>query len=135
MPKKKPASKKKPAASEKKPAADVRKALEGAEELELTVTGRISGEPSTRPVWFVVKGRTLFLVPVTGSDSHWYQNVLANPTVTLSAGRLRWTAPAKPITDPVKVHGVAEMFQEKYGASEIKTYYTKLDVAAAVPLP
>jgi deazaflavin-dependent oxidoreductase (nitroreductase family) len=120
----------------KKPAAGVRKALEVTEELELTVTGRVSGDPSTRPVWFVVTGKNIFLIPVSGSDSRWYQNVLANPQVTLAADDgVKWTAAAKPISDPAKVHEVVEMFWRKYGTSDIEQYYKKTDVAVTVPLP
>jgi hypothetical protein len=58
------------------------KALNNADEIELTVTGRSSGRPISRPVWFVQEGGTLYLLPVTGGDSRWYQNVLKTPAIT-----------------------------------------------------
>jgi hypothetical protein len=66
--------------------ADFRNALKDTNEIELTTTGRISGRQSSRPVWFVLEGGTLCLLPVTGSDSQWYKNVLKTPTIRLAAG-------------------------------------------------
>ena len=109
-------------------------ALGTAEELELTVTGRKSGRPSTRPVWFVQEGNTIYLLPVTGSESAWFKSVLKNPTITLAAGGVSWTGRAIPITDPAEVREVVEKFQKKYGAGEIAKYYSKLDGAVRVPL-
>jgi hypothetical protein len=116
-------------------AADFAKALQGTDEIELTVTGRVSSKKSTRPVWFVLEGKkTLYLLPVQGSDSEWYKNVLKHPTITLAVKGAKWTGKAAPITDPAKVHDVVESFRTKYGAGEVKKYYKKLDVAVKVPL-
>jgi deazaflavin-dependent oxidoreductase (nitroreductase family) len=114
--------------------AEFVKVLQETDEIELTVKGRVSGRPSTRPVWFVQEGDALYLLPVKGSASEWYQNVLKNPEVTLSANRVTWTAKATPITDPARVHEVVEKFREKYGAADVKKYYSKFDVAVKVPL-
>lgn len=54
-------------------AADFRNALNDTDEIELTTTGRTSGRQSSRPVWFVTQGETVWLLPVTGSDSQWYK--------------------------------------------------------------
>jgi len=113
---------------------EVLKALKNAEEVELTVTGRSSGRPSSRPVWFVQEGGTLYLLPVIASNSQWYQNVLKTPTVTLAVGNVRCDGKAAPITDPAKVRNVVEKFRAKYVADEVARYYSKVDVAVAVPL-
>jgi deazaflavin-dependent oxidoreductase (nitroreductase family) len=113
---------------------EFRKALEGTDEVELTVTGRTSGRTSSRPVWFVQEGTTLYLLPVKGSDSDWYKNVLKTPTISLAAKGARWSATATPITEAAKVRDVVEKFRAKYGTGEVKKYYSKLDVAVAVPL-
>jgi hypothetical protein len=110
------------------------KALKNSDEVELTVVGRSSGRPSSRPVWFVHDGGTLYLLPVTGSDSEWYKNVLKTPTITLTVDSVKWEGKAIPITDPVKVRDVVEKFRTKYGADEVAKYYSKFDVAVAVPL-
>ena len=110
------------------------KALNNADEIELTVIGRSSGRPISRPVWFVQEGGTLYLLPVTGGDSRWYQNVLKTPAITLSVDGVKWSGKATPITDPARVRDVVEKFRAKYGADEVAKYYSKFDVAVAVPL-
>ena len=109
-------------------------ALKNTDEIELTVTGRVSGRKTSRPVWFVQEGDTLYLLPVGGSDTEWFKNVLHNPTLTLAADEITWTAKAKPITDPAKVGEIVEKFRAKYGAGNVKKYYSKFDVAVEVPL-
>ena len=59
--------------------------LTSTDEIELTVTGRSSGRKTTRPVWFVQEGKSLYLLPVSGSDTEWYKNMLKNPTIMLAA--------------------------------------------------
>jgi hypothetical protein len=108
-------------------------ALKTIDEIELIVTGRVSGRKTSRPVWFVQEADTLYLLPVGGSDTEWFKNVLHNPTLSLAAGGITWTAKAKPITDPDKV-GNIEKFRAKYGAGNVKKYYSKFDVAVEVPL-
>ncbi|HXX98107.1 MAG TPA: nitroreductase/quinone reductase family protein [Candidatus Bathyarchaeia archaeon] len=49
----------------------------------MTVRGRKSGQDISRPVWFVHKADKLYLLPVQGSDTYWYRNVLKNPTVKI----------------------------------------------------
>jgi hypothetical protein len=50
-------------------------ALQGAREIVITVIGRRSGRESSRPVWFVHEGDSLYLVPVSGRESSWYAAV------------------------------------------------------------
>jgi hypothetical protein len=50
-------------------------------EIDITVTGRKSGRAISNPVWFVVDGQKLYLLPVQGSDTQWYKNVLKNPAM------------------------------------------------------
>jgi len=113
---------------------ELAKALDDTEEVELTVTGRVTGRKSSRPVWFVKEGGTLYLLPVKGSDSAWYQNVLRHPTIGLRADGVTATARATPITDPAAVREVVEKFRAKYGADNVRKYYSKFDVAVRVPL-
>ena len=113
--------------------ADVMEALERTSEVELTTIGRVSGREVTVPVWFVREDERLYLLPVQGSDSHWYKNVVKTPTIRLSAGGAEASVQARPITDAAKVNEVIEKFREKYGAGDVKTYYSKLDVAVEVP--
>ncbi len=114
--------------------ADFRNALNDTNEIELTTTGRISGRQSSRPVWFVLEGETLCLLPVTGSDSQWYKNVLKTPTIRLAAGGTEYSARATPLTDAAKVDEVVESFRAKYGAADVEAYYPKHDVAVEIGL-
>ena len=55
-------------------------------EINITVTGRKSGRAISNPVWFVLDGDKLYLLPVKGSDTQWYKNVLKNPSIRIEAG-------------------------------------------------
>ncbi|MEM0444457.1 MAG: nitroreductase/quinone reductase family protein [Nitrososphaerota archaeon] len=110
------------------------KALARTSELEITVVGRRSGRRVTLPVWFVSEGRRIYLLPVMGSETNWYKNVLSNPSMELSAGRHRVSVTAKPTSERESVERVIEMFKRKYGESSIKRYYSKLDACVEVTL-
>jgi deazaflavin-dependent oxidoreductase (nitroreductase family) len=102
-------------------------------EIRISVIGRKSGQLISVPVWFVLKGRDeLCLLPVQGSDSQWYKNVLHNPKIRISARDDEAEFRAKPITDAKAVKSVVEEFRAKYGAEDVKRYYSKLDVAVQV---
>jgi deazaflavin-dependent oxidoreductase (nitroreductase family) len=112
---------------------DFERTMDDTSEIELTTTGRRSGHEISHPVWFVRQGETLYLLPVGGSDSQWYKNVLKTPRIRLVAGRAQCSVQAAPITDPTKVHEVVETFSAKYGGENVKAYYPKPDVAVEVP--
>jgi deazaflavin-dependent oxidoreductase (nitroreductase family) len=109
-------------------------ALDDSREIELTVTGRTSGREISIPVWFVRDGETLYLVPVKGSDSDWYKNVLKTPTILLAAEGAQLSATATPTSDADKVGQVVDKFRAKYGARDVEAYYPKRDVAVEVSL-
>jgi len=113
---------------------DVKRALTSTPELEITVTGRKTGRQISLPVWFVHEGDTLYLLPVGGSDSHWYKNMLHARRMTIAAGDTEIIVTPKPITDPDKVQEVVEKFRGKYGAADVQRYYSKFDVAVEVKL-
>jgi deazaflavin-dependent oxidoreductase (nitroreductase family) len=115
-------------------ASDLTAALEQTNEVDLTVTGRKSGQESTRPIWFVEEGGRLLLLPVTGSDSNWYRNIVETPEVKLTADGAELAATAKPIEDPAGVADVVEKFGEKYGGDRVREYYPRTDAAVEVPL-
>ena len=54
-------------------------------EINLTVTGRKSGRTISIPVWFVLEDDKLYLLPVQGSNTQWYKNVLNNPMIRIDA--------------------------------------------------
>jgi deazaflavin-dependent oxidoreductase (nitroreductase family) len=109
-------------------------ALDDSREIELTVTGRTSGREISIPVWFVRDGEKLYLVPVKGSDSDWYKNVLKTPTIRLAAEAAQLNATATPTSDTANVEQVLDKFRAKYGARDVEAYYPKQDVAVEIPL-
>ena len=102
-------------------------------EIKITVTGRKSGRSISIPVWFVFEDPTLYLLPVQGSDTQWYKNVLKNPKIRIDARGTEAESLAVPITDPKQVSSLIEKFRAKYGAGDVKKYYSKFDVAVLVP--
>jgi len=110
------------------------RAVDASREVELTVTGRRSGRPISFPLWFVRDGDYLYLVPVSGSDSSWYRNVLRTPALQLTAGDAQLAASAAPITDSGRVAEIVDMFRAKYGARDVAAYYPKQNAAVQVPL-
>jgi len=44
--------------------------------ITISVTGRKSGRTISNPIWFVFDDGELYLLPVQGSDTQWYKNVL-----------------------------------------------------------
>ena len=110
------------------------RALQSTQEVELTVTGRKTGREITNPVWFVQEGDRIYLLPVNGTDSDWYRNVLKDPTIRLAAGGTQVTARARPAEDPAGVARVVDMFRAKYGSENVDRYYPKRNAAVEVPL-
>jgi hypothetical protein len=114
--------------------ANLRQRLNKVYEITLSVKGRKSGRDIPRPVWFVYEGNTLYLLPVQGSDTNWYKNLLVDPTLKISVNGVEIPARGKLITDSNRVDDIVSKFKSKYGEGEVKKYYTKFDVAAEVTL-
>jgi deazaflavin-dependent oxidoreductase (nitroreductase family) len=108
--------------------------LSRSREINITVTGRKSGRAFSIPVWFVLDDGKLHLLPVSGSDTQWYKNVLKNPSIRIEAGGAKAELKVTPVTDPKQVSSVVEKFRAKYGPADVKKYYTKFDVALAAGL-
>ena len=108
---------------------DLKDRLSRSREINITVTGRKSGRPISIPVWFVLEGDKLYLLPVQGADTQWYKNTLKNPTIQIESGGEKAELKVTPITDPKQVASVVEKFRAKYGPSDVKKYYSKFDVA------
>lgn len=113
--------------------ADFRTALQGANQIEITVTGRTSGRSLSYPVWFALEDDTLYLIPVKGSDTEWYKNLRKTPTIRLANRGKTFIASARLITNQAQLEKILEKFREKYGRN-VKSYYPRYDVAIEVPL-
>ena len=113
---------------------DLKARLARYRQIKLSVIGRRSGKTISIPVWFVLEGEKLYLLPVQGSDTHWYRNALKNPAIRIDARGADAEFRAVPVTDVKTVKSVIERFQEKYGAADVKKYYSKFDVAVVVEI-
>jgi deazaflavin-dependent oxidoreductase (nitroreductase family) len=105
------------------------------QELKITVTGRKSGRPISIPVWFVFENDKLYLLPVKGSDTQWYKNILSNPAMHIDARGADAEIKVTPVTNAAQVSSVVEKFRAKYGAGDVKKYYSKFDVAVVAQVP
>ena len=116
------------------PKGDLKDRLSRYREINLSVKGRKSGRTISQPVWFVFDADKLYLLPVRGSDTQWYKNVLKNPSIGVEARDADAEFRAVAIADPKRVSSVVERFRDKYGAADVKKYYSKLDVAVVAQI-
>jgi deazaflavin-dependent oxidoreductase (nitroreductase family) len=108
--------------------------LSKVREITITVTGRTSGRAISLPVWFVLEAEKLYLLPVEGSNTQWYKNVLKNPAIQVEARDAKGEFKLAFVTDKKQVASVVERFRGKYGAVDVKKYYSKFDVALTAQL-
>ncbi len=108
--------------------------LSRSREIHISVIGRKTGRTISNPVWFVSEDDKLYLLPVQGSNTQWYKNVLKNPSIHIKAGGAEAEVNAVSLTDHKQVSSVVEKFRGKYGAGDVKKYYSKFDVAVEVQM-
>jgi hypothetical protein len=116
------------------PKDDLKERLGHCRQIKISVIGMKSGNTISIPVWFVLEGEKLYLLPVQGSNSQWYKHVLKNPTIRIDARGAEAQLRAKPITKPDAVKSAVDKFRDKYGAGDMKKYYSKFDVAVITAL-
>lgn len=120
------------------PAGSFLQSLRRRREISITVRGRRTGRKITLPVWFVLEDGTMWLLPVQGSRSQWFRNVVADPALVLHAGPRRRTqrraTTGRVVTGRPRVRPVVEKFREKYGRHDVARYYTRFDAAVKVSL-
>ena len=112
----------------------LRDRLARSREMNISVIGRKSGRTISNPVWFVLDEDKLSLLPVQGSDTQWYKNVLKKPSIRIGAGSVEAELEVIPVTDAPRVASVVEKFRNKYGASDVRKYYSKFDVAVVAQM-
>ncbi len=112
----------------------LKKLLQRDREITISVIGRKSGKVSSRPVWFLFDTEKLYLLPVQGSDTQWYENLSRNPWIQISTRSAAAEFQATLVNDPEAVSSVAEKFRQKYGARDVKKYYSKFDVAVVLDM-
>jgi deazaflavin-dependent oxidoreductase (nitroreductase family) len=112
----------------------LKESLSRSREISIGVTGRKSGRAISIPVWFVLEDDKLYLLPVQGSDTQWYKNVLKKPLIRVSARDAQAELKVVAVTDATQVSSVVEKFRAQYGAKDVKKYYSKLDVAVVAQI-
>jgi deazaflavin-dependent oxidoreductase (nitroreductase family) len=80
----------------------------------LTTTGRSSGEPHEIEIWFGVIESTLYLISGNGPTADWYQNLVADPAVTVRIGHESRVGRAYVVTDPEERRRVGDVMGAKY---------------------
>ena len=113
---------------------DFAKTLKTARELELTVTGRVSGKKISLPVWFTYDSNVVLLLPLKGTRTNWYKNVVKTPNLSLGLKGTSISLKAKPSTDKSDVEKTIESFRAKYGVGDVKKYYSKFDACVKLSL-
>ncbi len=99
--------------------------------IDLTTTGRRSGEPRTVELSFVLKGIELFCLAGGGGRVHWYQNLLSDAHVMIGVEELRLKGRAvRRISHPKRLtRQILGLFREKYGANYVRSWYDGTDRA------
>jgi deazaflavin-dependent oxidoreductase (nitroreductase family) len=113
---------------------ELKQRLSRYRQIKLSVIGRKSGKTISVPVWFVFEGEELYLLPVRGSDTQWYKNALKNPQIKIDARDAKAQLNVKPVSETRAVKSIVEKFREKYGAEDVKKYYSNFDVAVEAVL-
>jgi hypothetical protein len=66
-------------------------------------------------VWIVPTEDGVYIRSYKGKRGRWYQEALANPTVTIRLGRRKVTARAEPEHNPELIRAVNAAYRTKYG--------------------
>jgi deazaflavin-dependent oxidoreductase (nitroreductase family) len=110
------------------PGEDFLNKLKRSNEVTITVTGRKSKKKFSTPVWFILDGRKVLIVPTKGSDNNWFKNVEKDPRIDLGVDDVTVSSRATIARDPDQAKRIVAMLAEKYKSMWSDSYYTKRDV-------
>ena len=96
--------------------------IKDGSDIEITTTGRKSGKPHTRPIWYVVDDAKILVQSGKDGKTDWYQNVKKTPAVTLKADRYTFRARGRLLTDPRDVERVRALFLDKYTSARLLSW-------------
>jgi deazaflavin-dependent oxidoreductase (nitroreductase family) len=108
--------------------------LKHSNEVRITVTGRRTKKKFSTPVWFVLDGEKVILVPMKGSDNEWFKDLAKEPQIELGVDNTTIPSKATLVRDSTKVEKVLDRFREKYRSMWSESYYIKRDAYVEVPL-
>ena len=113
---------------------DILNKLNQSNEVNITVRGRITRKKLSTPVWFVLDGDRMILLPIKGSQSSWLKNLVKDPHIELGVDDIAIPSKARIERDSHKVNAVFDKFRSKYRSLWSESYYTKRDVYVEVPV-
>lgn len=87
--------------------------------LEITTTGRKSGKPRTKPIWFIYDQGALYIQSGQDGKTHWYRNLQKTPQMRLKIGQLTLTGRAQFVTDTATSERVHDLFRSKYSLARV----------------
>lgn len=90
--------------------------------IEITTTGRKSGKPHTRPIWYVVDDGKVLVQSGKNGMTDWYRNLEKTPAVTLKADRYAFRARGRLLTNPKDVERVHALFLDKYTSARLLSW-------------
>lgn len=69
--------------------------LAGEQYCYLTTRGRVSGNPHTIEIWFVLDGETLYMMAGDGTKADWVRNLRRTPEVRVRIGERHFRGDAR----------------------------------------
>lgn len=90
--------------------------------IEITTTGRKSGKPHTKPIWYVVDGGRVIVQSGKDGKTDWYRNLQKTPAVVLKADQYSFRARGRTITDQKEVERVHALFRDKYTSARVLSW-------------
>lgn len=79
----------------------------------LTTRGRISGLPRHTPIEYRIHGRKIYVISAWGTRPHWFQNLQADPIVTLRLGGHVFAAQARGVSNTGEALRVLYLFRKR----------------------
>jgi deazaflavin-dependent oxidoreductase (nitroreductase family) len=91
--------------------------------VELSTTGRRSGETRTVTIWFVRDGERLYVQSGKEGKTDWYRNLLANTEVTLRIGTLHLHGRAHAVEGAAENERMHALFEKKYLSARVMGWF------------
>lgn len=109
-------------------------ALAGKDEVQITFVKSKDGKRYTIPVWFVLDGTRLQLLPMHGLKTHWFRDVVKGGGMKVGTKNVMKRVAPNVVRNPGKVEEVKKLFSQKYGEADVRKYYSTSEVALEIPL-
>ena len=108
---------------------DLKQRLARYKRIKIRVEAATPGRTLSTSVWFVQDSEKVYLLPLKGSRTQWYRELIQNPLVRIDARGIEAEFQATHIADANAVKTVVEKFREKYGAKDVEKNQSNFDVA------